>query len=70
MKELAEKQIKIGFDRSPQKVVYDIEKTATEMAAQGWKLADNKTDEILGTVVLFFEREIPETGLNLDGEPK
>jgi hypothetical protein len=60
MKEITERKIKIGFTRSAKAVVDNIEKTVQEMAAQGWKLSETKTDEILGNIFLSFEREIPE----------
>ena len=58
MREVAEREIKIGMERNPQKVVDDIEKTAKQMAAQGWQLVSTGNDEVLGSVFLFFEREM------------
>jgi hypothetical protein len=61
MKETAEREIKIGMERNPKKVVGEIEKTARQMAARGWRLANTVTDEVMGSVFLFFERELGTT---------
>jgi hypothetical protein len=58
MKEVAEREIKIGLRRTAKAVVDEIEQTAKEMAMQKWKLVNTTTDEVLGSIFLFFEREI------------
>ncbi len=60
MREHAEREIKIGMIRSPSRVVDEIEKTAQTMAGQNWALVRTVTNELLGSILLFFEREIPD----------
>lgn len=61
MKEVAEREVKIGLEKDARKVVDNIESTAAKMAAQGWQLVNTTTDEVLGSIFLFFEREIADT---------
>ncbi|MBD3317356.1 MAG: hypothetical protein GF344_16330 [Chitinivibrionales bacterium] len=58
MKECAERIVKVGFRRSPRKVVDDVERVTAEMVRKGWELRDTCLEETLGNVHLFFERDI------------
>lgn len=60
MKEQTEREIKIGLERNAKKIINDIEGTVSDMSAQGWRLITTSSDEVLGSVFLFFEREIPD----------
>lgn len=68
MKEHAETEVKIGMLRRPERVVDEIEKTAKKMAAENWNLVRTVPDAMLGSVFLFFEREIPDA--ELEGDAK
>ncbi len=58
MKECTEKIIKIGFIKSPKKVFDEIEFVTAAMIRDGWVLKDNCAEDGLGSIHLFFEREI------------
>jgi hypothetical protein len=58
VRESSERSVKVGFGRSPRKVFDEIERVAAEMARGGWSLADALLEDGLGSVHLFFEREI------------
>ena len=42
------------------KIVDEIEDTAGKMKLEGWNLVNTTTDEVLGSVYLFFEREMKD----------
>lgn len=60
MTETAEREIKIGLEKNAKKTVDEIENTSREMAMNGWKLVNTMTDEVLGSIYLFYEREIKD----------
>ena len=60
MKESAEKIVKLGFHRSPKKVLDEVELVTAEMIRQGWDLKDTLVEEGLGNIHLFFERTMRE----------
>jgi hypothetical protein len=58
MKESAEKVIKLGFRRSPKKVLDEVERVTAEMIREGWTLKETLVEEGLGNIHLFFDREL------------
>ncbi|MCL2690399.1 MAG: hypothetical protein FWE57_11225 [Chitinispirillia bacterium] len=58
MKESSEKIIKVGFNRSPEKIFDEIEQVTAEMVRGGWYLRDSLMEDGLEYAHLFFEREI------------
>ena len=68
MKEHAETEVKIGMLRSPNRVVAEIEKAAQKMAAANWHLVRTVPDVMLGSVFLFFEREISDADMEEEAQ--
>lgn len=64
MKETAERTVRVGFRKSPRKVVDEVEAVTAAMVRQGWGLKETVVEEGLGNIHLFFEREAAP----LDGE--
>jgi len=58
MKEQKEIVIPIGFKSKPEDVVSKIEIESAAMARDGWYFITSATDELLGNLYLFFEREL------------
>lgn len=58
MKEAIEKVIRVGFTRQPKKIVDEVERVTAEMIREGWYLKDSVVEESLGSIHLFFERDI------------
>lgn len=58
MKESAEKIVKIGFKRDPKKILNEVEFVSAEMIRNGWMLKDTCIEDGLGSIHLFFEREL------------
>lgn len=58
MTESTEKIVKIGFKRTPEKILDEVEFVSAEMIRDGWKLKDTCVEDGLGCVHLFFERKI------------
>jgi hypothetical protein len=58
MKESAERIVKVGFSRKPKRVFDEVEAVTAEMIRQGWELRDTVLEEGLGSIHLFFERDI------------
>ena len=58
MKECTEKVVKIGFNKNPKKVFDQIESLTAAMIRNGWILKDDCIEDGLGSIHLFFEREI------------
>ncbi len=57
MKQFLEKEIKIGFTRSPENMINEIERICEQMNQEGWSFIRSVTDQILEKVTLFFEKE-------------
>ena len=60
MVENVEKKVKVGFSKSAEKVVDEIESVTYRMYLQGWELRESHFEESLGYVHLFFQRNIDE----------
>ncbi len=60
MKERVEKTIEIGFEKSVDSVVNDIEATTQRMASRGFKVVNTNVDDLLKHVSIIFEKEIQE----------
>ena len=58
MKESAERIVKVGFSRKPKRVFDEVEAVTAEMIRLGWELRDTVLEEGLGSIHLFFERDI------------
>jgi hypothetical protein len=58
MKEAAERKIRLGLTRSARKVVAEVESATADMIRDGWVLVESITEDSLGYIHLFFERDI------------
>jgi hypothetical protein len=58
MRECTERLVKIGFRRNPKKIFDEVEAIAARMIREGWFLRDTMTEDGLGNIHLFFERDI------------
>ena len=60
MKECTERVVKVGFSRDPKAVFDEVERVTAEMLQKGWRLNDSCIEDGLGSIHLFFERDIPD----------
>jgi hypothetical protein len=58
VRESAERMVKVGFTRNPQKVFDEIDLVTARMVRQGWVFVEGMIEDGLGYAHLFFEREI------------
>jgi hypothetical protein len=58
MRESAERVVAVGFEKSPKKIVDEVERVTASMIREGWRLADSCVEDGMGNVHLFFERDI------------
>ncbi len=58
MKEYTERIIPIPYDGDPDLVVGEIHQEAEKLHDEGWFFVESRTDELLSTVTLFFERDV------------
>lgn len=68
MKESAERVVRLGFTRSPRKVFDEVEEIAASMLRSGWHLKDSLVEDGLGSIHLFFEREVSDESIFRGGE--
>ena len=61
MKEQMEREIKVGFSRKPKEIFDEVESVSAEMIRKGWHLTATCIEEGLGSIHLFFERDIVVT---------
>ena len=58
MKEFTEKRIPMSRWEDPDVIVGKIEDVGKEMHKQGWFFTYSQADELLESIVLFFERDV------------
>lgn len=58
MKECAEFQVKVGFDRSAKAIFDEVEQVSARYIRDGWEIENAVVDETFGHITLFFVREI------------
>jgi hypothetical protein len=58
MKERTERIVPLSFTRQSRQTVDQIERTAEQLAGEGWHFLDARTDIDFNHIVLTFEREI------------
>ena len=58
MKESAECTVRVGFRRSPKKIFDEVDAVTAAMVREGWRLCDSVLEDGLGSIHLFFEREL------------
>jgi hypothetical protein len=60
MREVTERVIVLDWEHSGAAWADRLEYEARKMAAEGWYYLECRPDQMLETVVLFFERDLPE----------
>ena len=58
MRESAERVVRVGFRKSPKRVFDEVDQVTADMVRGGWVFVDSVLEDGLGSVHLFFERDV------------